>query len=69
MNCLTMTLKECNQALREIGVNISQKALSDGIAQGVFPFGHVVSVGASGRRTITIFKKDFHDWVESKREA
>lgn len=69
MNCLTMTLKECSDELRKIGANVSAMALSNGIEQGVFPFGHVVSVGASGRRTITIFKKDFHDWVESKREA
>lgn len=63
---LTMTLMEVYYAMREAGISISPSRISAGIACGAYPFGRVVCVGETGRRTLEVFRVDFYAWLESK---
>lgn len=59
-----MTLAEVLGEMREHGMSIGQGALSDGIENGAFPFGRVMSTGKTGRRQFLILRKDFEAWAE-----
>lgn len=63
---LTMTINDVYLAMREAGIPTNLRRISAGIASGAYPFGRVVSVGPTGRRTVEIFKVDFYAWLESK---
>ena len=63
---LTMTINEVYLAMREAGIPSNLRSISAGIASGAYPFGRVVNVGPTGRRTVQIFKVDFYAWLESK---
>ena len=63
---LTMTLQEVYRAMRNAGIHCSTRTISAGIASGAYPFGRVVNVGETGRRTVEIFRVDFDAWLESK---
>lgn len=63
---LTMTVNEVVYAMRAAGIQCRARIVSDGIASGMYPFGTVVSVGETGRRTLQIFRVDFEAWLESK---
>lgn len=63
---LTMTVTEVYHAMREAGISCHPKRISDGIACGAYPFGRVVCIGETGRRTLEIFRVDFFAWLESK---
>lgn len=68
---ITMNLRDVYLEMREAGIRCSMKVISDGIATGAYPFGRVVNVGETGRRTVEIFRVDFESWLASKmpREA
>lgn len=51
--------------MRKRGMPIGQVTLSDGIADGTFPFGKVISTGKAGRRTFLILRRDFEKWAET----
>lgn len=59
-----MTINEVCQDLRTIGIGMSQKAVSNCIADGTFPFGKVLSV-TNGRRNILILRQDYEKWKEN----
>lgn len=59
-----MTLAEVLGEMREHGMSIGQGVLSDGIENGTFPFGRVMSTGKTGRRRFLILRKDFEAWAE-----
>ena len=63
---LTMSVREVVYAMREAGIHCTERIVSDGIASGMYPFGTVVKVGETGRRTLQIFRVDFEAWLESK---
>lgn len=63
---LTMSLLEVYHAMREAGIPCSPQRISAGIQMGAYPFGRVVSVGETGRRTLEIFRVDFEAWLETK---
>ena len=63
---ITMTLREVYYAMRKAGIRCNTKMISAGIASGAYPFGRVVNVGETGRRTVEIFRVDFEAWLESK---
>ena len=63
---LTMTIEEVYHAMREAGIRSSPVRISAGIANGSYPFGRVLNVGASGRKTVEIYRVDFEDWLETK---
>lgn len=63
---ITMTLRDVYYEMREAGIRCSMKVISDGIATGAYPFGRVVNIGETGRRTVQIFRVDFEAWLASK---
>ena len=63
---LTMTIMEVYLAMRNAGIPSSPKKISASIASGAYPFGRVVNVGETGRKTIEVFRVDFQSWLESK---
>ena len=64
---LTMTLREVQYEMRAAGIPCSVQSISAGIASGAYPFGRVVGVGPSGRRTLEVFRVDFEAWLDTKR--
>ena len=65
-NKLTMTVMEVYIEMREAGIPNSPKKISAGIASGAYPFGRVVAVGETGRKTIEVFRVDFQNWLKSR---
>lgn len=63
---LTMTVTEVYHEMRNAGIRSSPTRISAGIASGAYPFGRVVSVGETGRKTIEIWRVDFEEWLASK---
>ena len=57
-----MTIRDVCIDLRSRGAGMSQKAVSNCIADGTFPFGKVLSV-TNGRRHILILRKDYENWA------
>lgn len=66
MEKLTMTVREAYYAMRAAGIRTSEARISAGIASGAYPFGRVVNVGETGRRTLEIFRVDLDAWIKSK---
>ena len=64
---LTMTAREVYYAMREAGIRTSPQAIAAGIVSGAYPFGEVVNIGETGRRTLRIYTVDFLNWLESKK--
>lgn len=58
-----MTIRQVCIDLRKRGCGMSQKAVSNCIADGTFPFGKVLSV-TNGRRHILILRKDYEAWAD-----
>lgn len=67
MGKLTMTCREAYYAMREAGIRSSPERIAAGIESGYYPFGTVVNVGETGRRTIEIYSVDFYAWLETKK--
>lgn len=63
---LTMTVHDVYLAMREAGIRSSPERISAGIASGAYPFGRVINVGETGRRTLEIYRVDFDAWLDSK---
>lgn len=59
-----MTLNEVLAEMRRRGMPMGQETLSNGIADGTFPFGKVISTGKAGRRSFLILRRDFEEWAE-----
>ena len=57
-----MTVQEVMRDMRNCGERISQETLTNGMAAGVFPFGTMVSEGATGRRTFIILREQYEQW-------
>lgn len=65
----TMNLEDVARDMRSRGMKIRKSTISDCIASGVFPFGKVLSTGATGRRHILIFRSDYEAWASEKLGA
>lgn len=59
-----MTVAEVAGEMREAGFHVSNKAIVDRIASGLYPFGRIIGVGRSGRRTVHVLRVDFQRWLE-----
>ena len=59
----TLNLNEAIDRLREHGLSIGQEVLSDGIEQGVFPFGVCVK---RKKRNFLIFEKQLDEWIAER---
>lgn len=66
---ITMTLRDVYYEMRAAGIRCSMKVIADGIASGAYPFGRIVNIGETGRRTVEIFRVDFEAWLASKMPA
>lgn len=60
----TMTLREVYYDLRKYGFRTSLQSLSDGIVSGLYPFGSVLNVGETGKRTFQILRVDYENWKD-----
>lgn len=58
-----MTIRDVCIDLRLRGAGMSQKAVSNCIADGIFPFGKVLSE-TNGRRHILILRKNYEAWAD-----
>ena len=61
----TMTIAECCDRMRDLGIHIGNRALADGIESGIFPFGEVISKPDQRRRNFLIYTARFNEWAES----
>lgn len=59
-----MSLLDVCKDLRSRGMGATQRTVADGIVQGVFPFGRVLSVSPNGRRTFLILGREYERWAE-----
>lgn len=59
----TLGINETLDRLREHGMSIGQDVLSDGIEQGVFPFGICVR---EKKRNFFIFEKLLDEWIAER---
>lgn len=62
----TMSLKDCTAAMRRCGIRCSPLRIAEAIELGIYPFGRVVSVGDTGRRTFEIWRVDFEKWLKER---
>lgn len=53
-----MTLNDVANEFRKRGISIDNKVLSDGIVDGTYPIGRLVSESSTGRRRFEIWRKD-----------
>lgn len=58
-----MTLQECAEAMRAKGFRTSTARIRNNLESGAYPFGRIVSVGATGRRNTEIFRVKFEAWL------
>lgn len=59
----TMTLDPLDRCLREeYGMKTSKQHLSDGLAQGVYPFGICIQTGKG--RLFEIYEKKVREWAD-----
>ena len=63
---LTMTVYDVYHAMRDAGIPSTPTRISAGIESGAYPFGTVINVGETGRRTLLIYRVDFDAWLKSK---
>ena len=56
---------EAVKLLREHGIRMSVQRLIHGIEAGYYSFGKVIGKGASGRRTVEIYRHEFEKWMEA----
>ena len=66
---LTMTVYDVYYAMRDAGIPSTPARISAGIESGAYPFGTVINVGETGRRTLLIYRVDFDAWLKSKMPA
>jgi hypothetical protein len=63
MLSITMTATEVTKELRKRGTKVTTKKIVDGIEDGTYPFGRIVSTGETGRRSVEIFRVRFFAWL------
>lgn len=59
-----MTVHQVMSDMRSRGIPIGQQSLIGGIERGAFPFGRVISVGETGRRTLLIPAASYYSWAD-----
>lgn len=59
-----MTIADVMADMRGRGFSISQKTFNLAVERGEFPFVRVLSTGATGRKTLLIFRKDYEAWAD-----
>lgn len=62
----TLTLAQCTELFRSVGIRMDNKRLADGIRAGIYP-GRVISVGPTGRTCFEIWRKDVEAFLRDRR--
>lgn len=62
----TLTLNQCLDLFRSVGIPMDKKRLSDGIKAGIYP-GRIISVGPTGRTCFEIWRKDVEAFLEERK--
>lgn len=65
-NKLTLTINETVALCREHGWVVGKEQLAEGIAEGRYPFGMILRVGNTGRKTYEIWKADVLAYLREK---
>ena len=63
---MTISAVDAVKILRQRGMHITVKRLIDGFESGLYPFGRVIAVGKTGRRTVEIFQRELDEWIEGR---
>lgn len=58
-----MTIHEVMVDMRSRGLPMGLKTISECLKSGVFPFGHILNTGPTGRTTFLILRKDYEAWA------
>lgn len=58
-----VTLNECAAIMRDHGFRISTNRLCEGIQDGTYPFGRILSEGPTGRRQTEIYRVKLEAWL------
>lgn len=61
----TLTLAQCTEMFRSVGIKMDNKRLADGIRAGVYP-GRIVAIGSTGRTTFEIWRKDMEAFLQDR---
>lgn len=59
-----MTITDVMKDMRSRGMPMTFNTIANCIKTGVFPFGHILNTGSSGRTTYLIFRKDYEAWAD-----
>lgn len=59
-----MTLDDVLADMRENGLPMDKKVLSECLKQGVFPFATVLGISPTGRANFLIMRRDYEKWAE-----
>jgi len=59
-----MTIPEVCDDMRRRGMSLGHKTLSDGIVSGLFPFGQLIGLTPTGRRSFMILRKNYETWAD-----
>lgn len=59
-----MTLDDVLADMREHGMSMEKKALSECLKRGVFPFATVLGIGPTGRANFLIMRRDYEKWAK-----
>ena len=61
----TMNVQQLSLKLRALGMKVSEVTLSQGIEQGVYPFGHCIRTESGGRR-FEVFSRLVDKWIQER---
>lgn len=67
MTITTLNLEEATKVLRDTGMRISKDSLSEGLKQGMFPFGSAYK-GQNGGTVVFIYKKLLDQWIAERAD-
>ncbi len=60
----TMSIQETCDAMRELGIGMTNATVYRGIEQGVFPFGDCIT--GNKQKVYRVYRKLFEKWVEER---
>lgn len=58
-----MTLDDVLSDMRDRGMKMNKKNLSNCLKDGVFPFATIIGYSPTGRANFLIMRKDYEDWA------
>jgi len=65
-SALTMTIEDVCKLFRSYGIPAESMRMADDIASGIYPFGRLVKVSPTGRRTFEIWRVDVEAFLKTR---